>query len=136
MSLERRRRFVFLVLILVAGWPLAHRMLVDGFLVNPWELGGFAMYVQPDRSVEVRMHSPAGEFVEHERFGAEVSAAFKNYCDNAETLGFLANAEALSTALRRAGWSYEHVEIEIRRPMIAPDGTLVMRAARRRIVTQ
>jgi hypothetical protein len=32
------------LLLVVALWPLAHRALVAAYDVNPWKLGGFAMY--------------------------------------------------------------------------------------------
>jgi hypothetical protein len=35
------------VVLLVALWPLVHRVLVARFDVNPWKLGGFAMYATP-----------------------------------------------------------------------------------------
>lgn len=136
MSFERRRIIVLLVLALVASWPVGHCVLVHRYLVNPWELGGFAMYVQPNRPIDVKLRNPAGEFVEHQQFGEAVNAAFQTYSHDAQTLGLLANAEALIMALRRAGWAHEYVEVEVRRLMIAPSGEMVVRVAHRQFVTQ
>ena len=132
MKLEHRRRLMLLALSLVACWPVGHYVLVDRYLVNPWELGGFAMYVQPNQPIEVKLRMPGGEFVECEQLGAACHA----YRQQAQTLGLLANAEMLIVALRRAGWAYDHVEIELRRSMLVPSGELVVRAARRRISMQ
>ncbi|HRI68900.1 MAG TPA: hypothetical protein PK156_31940 [Polyangium sp.] len=136
MSLERRRIIVLFVLALVALWPVGHRVLVDRYLVNPWEMGGFAMYVQPNRPIDVKLRTPAGEFVEHQQFGEAVNAAFQTYCHDAQTLGLLANAELLIFELRRAGWAYEYVDVEVRRSMIASSGEMVVRVAHRQFVTQ
>ncbi len=43
-ALRARRVGVLAVLALVALWPLAHRAIVARYDVNPWKLGGFAMY--------------------------------------------------------------------------------------------
>ena len=40
----RKRRALLGLLLLISVWPLVHRGLVMRFEMNPWKLGGFAMY--------------------------------------------------------------------------------------------
>lgn len=48
-----RRAIAIGVLAWVALWPFAHRVLVAVYDVNPWKLGGFAMYTSATPPVQV-----------------------------------------------------------------------------------
>lgn len=47
LSLRTKKRFVTVLLVVLAAWPLAHRYLVSRFDVSPWRFFGWAMYCQP-----------------------------------------------------------------------------------------
>jgi hypothetical protein len=128
LSLSPRRRLVLCVFALLACWPVVQRILVAHWNANPWELGGFAMYVQPNLSVDVFIRAPSGEAIEPERFGPEVMAALGHYRDHAEVLGLLASADDLAMALRRAGLSHAYVDIEVARPALTAEGMLITRS--------
>ena len=53
MSFAAKRRLVLWFLVCLAAWPLAHRFLVASFEIDPWRLGGWAMYCTPKLRVEV-----------------------------------------------------------------------------------
>ena len=55
MSFTAKRRLVLAFLVCVAAWPLAHRFLVARFEIDPWRLGGWAMYCTPKLQVEVAL---------------------------------------------------------------------------------
>ena len=44
----------------VACWPLAHRVLVARYGIDPWKLGAFAMYATPNLPVLVMLGSDEG----------------------------------------------------------------------------
>ena len=48
-----RRALATAILVWVAAWPLAHRAAVSAFDINPWKLGGFAMYTTATPPVQV-----------------------------------------------------------------------------------
>lgn len=49
-----KRRWVIILLVLLTFWPLAHRVLVAKFNVNPWKLAGWAMFCVPNPKTKVR----------------------------------------------------------------------------------
>jgi hypothetical protein len=53
-----RRNAVVALLAVAALWPLAHRVLVARFAIDPWKLGGFAMYATPTLPVLVAVFAP------------------------------------------------------------------------------
>jgi hypothetical protein len=48
-----KRNAVVALLAVVALWPLAHRVLVARYGIDPWKLGAFAMYATPNLPVLV-----------------------------------------------------------------------------------
>ncbi len=53
MSFAAKRRLVLWFLVCLAAWPLVHRFLVASVEIDPWRLGGWAMYCTPKLRVEV-----------------------------------------------------------------------------------
>lgn len=133
MNLVQRRRFVGCILALLAVWPIGQRYLVERYLVNPWELAGFAMYVQPNLPVDIRIRTPSGEIVDPGSLGPSVATAFQHYRDNVETLGTLASSDALSSALRDLRLAHTFVDIDVRRRVIESNGVMIWRAKSERI---
>ena len=50
---QAKRAVAVAILLWVCLWPLAHRILVATWDVNPWKLGAFAMYTTPTPPVQV-----------------------------------------------------------------------------------
>ena len=55
MSCTAKRRLVLVFLLSLAVWPLVHRALAVSFEIDPWRLGGWAMYCTPKLRVEVAL---------------------------------------------------------------------------------
>jgi len=55
LSFAAKRRLVLAFLVFIAVWPLAHRLLVAAVEIDPWRLGGWAMYCTPKLRVEVAL---------------------------------------------------------------------------------
>jgi hypothetical protein len=53
-----KRNAVALLLAWVAVWPLVQRGLVARFAIDPWKLGGFAMYATPSLPLLVALQVP------------------------------------------------------------------------------
>lgn len=133
MSFVTRRRIVFFTLVLLSCWPAVQRLLVSYWNVNPWELCGFAMYVQPNLPVDVQIRAPSGEFVDTEKLGPETQDAFRRYRERASTLGLLASSDELVSMLKRAGLSHAHVDIEVGRRVLTRAGTLATEVRTERV---
>lgn len=56
-----RARFVVALVAVVVVWPLLHRAIVAAYDVNPWKLGGFAMYTTATPPVLTVAFEPRGE---------------------------------------------------------------------------
>jgi len=134
LNLIQRRRLFFVVLVMLACWPLAHLILAQKYLINPWELGGFAMYVQPNLPIEVRLYQPSGEIFPFERLDRMTIDALERYRNRAAILGLLASPDELAQALRQSGQAPEELEIELRRQMIDSTGQLIYQTRKRRIL--
>lgn len=66
-------------------WVSGHMYLHTQDALNPWKLGGYAMYVEPKRSMEVRLYSvdPQGLFVEEYvnlKSFTQINFNFNFYC--------------------------------------------------------
>jgi hypothetical protein len=55
LTLAAKRRLVAAVLLALAAWPLAHRVLVWRYDVDPWRFFGWAMYCTPKLPAEVHL---------------------------------------------------------------------------------
>jgi len=77
MTFEAKKRIVIAVLLLLAIWPLVHRLLVQTSGLNPWKGAGWAMYCVPGRSIIVAVIWPGGERrITREDFGEVPPAVF------------------------------------------------------------
>ena len=55
MTLAAKQRLVAGVLVVLAAWPLAHRVLVWRYDLDPWRFFGWAMYCTPKLPAEVHL---------------------------------------------------------------------------------
>lgn len=134
MNLYLRRRLSFGVIALVAIWPLVHLMLVDRYLINPWELGGWAMYVQPNAPLEVNVRLSSGETVPRDRLERPALQAYDRYHQRAAVLGLLASPGELANAMAEAGYNPDELSVEMRRVVIEADGRWSYRIGKRKMV--
>ena len=55
MTLQAKKRIVIALLLVLAIWPLVHRLLVQTSGLSPWKGAGWAMYCVPGRSIIVAL---------------------------------------------------------------------------------
>lgn len=115
-----KRRVVIAFLALFAAWPAAHRALVAAFDVNPWKLGGWAMYARPHFPPELRMYVLRGD-AEREiaRLTPWEQTLAGELVERRYTIGSLASPDPLARALleRTRG---DGVAIELRTRFLDP----------------
>jgi hypothetical protein len=100
-----RRRVLRAVVLAVAVWPALHVVAVRLWLINPWELGGWAMYAAliPDRPITITVDRPGlGPITDPARLPVRTVPAFRAYQDQLRDLGLLADPRPLARALLAA----------------------------------
>jgi hypothetical protein len=120
MSFATKRRWVLALLLFIAVWPLAHRALVASFQVDPWRLGGWAMYCTPKLRVEVSLvPERQGQPVELE-LPAELRDSANRFAARRAVLGRFVRPTLLAReALDRL--DIESVVVTIQRDRLDPD---------------
>ncbi len=82
MTFEAKKRIVIAVLLLLAIWPLVHRLLVQTSGLSPWKGAGWAMYCVPGRSIIVAVIWPGRERrITRDDFGEVPPAVFGAHQD-------------------------------------------------------
>jgi hypothetical protein len=116
-----KRRVVVVFLIAFGLWPAVHRALVAAFDVNPWKLGGWAMYARPHFPPELRLYVLRGEGEGRiARLTPWEQTLADELVERRYTVGELASSDALARALleRTRG---DGVAIELRTRFLDPD---------------
>jgi hypothetical protein len=129
-----KRRSVIAFLVLFAVWPAVHRALVAGFDVNPWKLGGWAMYARPHFPPELRVYVVRGGSERRlGRLTAWEQLLADELVERRFTLGELASADDLAHALleRTRG---DGVAIELRTRFLDPATSRIAERVERRVV--
>jgi hypothetical protein len=130
----RKKRVTLGLLLFIAAWPLVHRVLVMRFEVNPWKLGGFAMYasVVPPLRVTV-FHDTAQGVVplDERRLPAPVRQRLRRFRIERHALGQFRSADDTGRSILSALPELEWVVISVQRLTLDPE-TARMRASRKR----
>ncbi len=102
LGFEGKKRLLKAMLVLFAVWPVAHGLLVERYVINPWRLFGWAMYCVPTYEPQVRFfgfsNGQSGEIVfpsDHPR--AEIERI--RYIRARGQIGELASPEVLAAEL-------------------------------------
>lgn len=115
-----KRRVVGVALVLFTLWPLAHRALVAVWDVDPWKLGGWAMYVRPRFAPVVEVRPLAGPGGEGFAFSAEDAEHVDAFAQRRLTLGGLASPADLAAALLAAHPELPGVVVRVRTKSLDP----------------
>jgi hypothetical protein len=96
-----KRGIVIAVLAFVASWPLVQRGLVAGYGIDPWKLGGFAMYAAPSPPLLVVLVDPdrAGTAIDERTLSAPLRRALDRFRIERHALGRLREPRALAAAV-------------------------------------
>jgi hypothetical protein len=130
----RKKRAILALLLLIAVWPLVHRVLVMRFEMNPWKLGGFAMYAGavPPLRVTVFHDSARGVVpLDERRLPAAVRQRLRQFRIERHALGQFRSADDAGRAILSALPEQEWVVISVQRLTLDP-ATARMRASRKR----
>jgi hypothetical protein len=115
-----KTRVVTVALVAFALWPLAHRALVVAYDVNPWKLGGWAMYTAPSLSIgvalfELRDNRPM--VLDAEDLTPRVRKEVRDFVARRSALGVLASPDDLGRVLfeERPQWPLMLVVADVRK---------------------
>ncbi len=116
MTFQAKKRIVIALLLVLAIWPLVHRVLVQTSGLSPWKGAGWAMYCVPGRSIIVAVIWPGGERrITREGLGDVPPAVFtahKDYVNRRKALGRGA-PDAYARACFEAFGVLEEIEIRV-----------------------
>lgn len=112
-----KRRAILALLLVVALWPLLHRVLVARYDLNPWKFFGFAMYCVPTLEPQLRLHVDYGGRVEvldvSQPDFARVRAEIEVYQHDRGVWGDLATPDRVAAAVFEVLTRPESVEVEV-----------------------
>lgn len=99
-------------------WPLVHRALVERYDINPWKLGGFAMYTTPTPPVlVVALEGRQGALkpVDETALPDTARRALRDFRADRHALGELQTAEGVGRALLNARPDLDWVVVAVQR---------------------
>ncbi|MDG2307107.1 MAG: hypothetical protein P8R42_21150 [Candidatus Binatia bacterium] len=114
---------VLAVIAFVAVWPLVHRGLVALYDVNPWKLGGWAMYTTATPPVLVVAFEPRGDGgvpLDRRQFPAYVQQALGQFEMRRHVLGNLHRPDAFASLVLQARPDLERVVVLVQRMALDP----------------
>lgn len=123
MTLAAKQRLVVGVLAGLAAWPLAHRLLVARYDLDPWRFFGWAMYCTPKLPAEVHLFAfENGERVEVPlaSLGDPQRRAVDSLRDRREVWGRLASPARAAAALLDARPAAAAVEVVVEKWYLDP----------------
>lgn len=118
-----RARFVLSVVAFVAVWPLLHRGVVAAYDVNPWKLGGFAMYTAVTPPVLVVAFEPRGEGgvpIDRRDLPAYAQQTLQRFEMRRHILGNLVRPDEFAAQVLQARSALSQVVILVQRMVLEP----------------
>jgi hypothetical protein len=119
----RKKRAILALLLIVAVWPLLHRALVAHFDVNPWKLGGFAMYASATPPLKVTVFHGVTEGVvalDERLLPPSVQEQLDRFRIERHALGRLRSADGLGQTILAALPEIDWIVISIQRMTLDP----------------
>jgi hypothetical protein len=133
-----RRALAAGILCWVALWPLVHRAVVAAWDVNPWKLGGFAMYTTATPPVQIALlvRGDTGlEPLDERALPDAVRRALHRFRIERHALGALRSPDDVGRAILEARPELPWVVIAIQRMHLDPT-TALMQSTREQVVTE
>ena len=118
-----KRRLALTLLAALALWPLAHRVLVARYDLNPWKLAGFAMYATPTPPVLVVVLQDADGRpapLDERALPAPARRALDRFRAERHALGRLRRPDDLAQALFRARPDLDALWVLVQRMQLDP----------------
>jgi hypothetical protein len=119
-----KRAVALAVVLLVAVWPLGHRLLVAFAAVNPWKLGGFAMYAAPAPPLVIALYGLRdGQLarIDPATLPLQLRASLQRFEVARHALGELRRPDALATEILAATPAVSQLSIVVQRTVLRPD---------------
>jgi hypothetical protein len=125
---SRKARALAVFVVAFALWPLMQRGLVWTYDVNPWKLGGWAMYSAPVLRTDLLIVGAEGDTavrVDPRRLSEDTRHAYDNYFYYTRHLGRLVDGDELARGVLQDAPSLREVMLVIVRRRISPRTGLV-----------
>lgn len=110
------------VVLAVALWPLAHRLLVVRLDADPWKLGGFAMYTSYQTSL-VALFEPVGSglrVIDEQGLGVEARLSLQRFRARRSALGRAVRPDGLARTLHAERPEIENLVVVVQRMWLDP----------------
>ena len=120
---EGRARFLVTIVALVVVWPLVHRGFVSAYDVNPWKLGGFAMYTTATPPVLVVAFEPRGEGgipLDRGRLPTHVEQSLQRFEARRHVLGNLVRPDEFAAQVLQSRPDLDRVVVLVQRMVLDP----------------
>jgi hypothetical protein len=107
----------------VGLWPLAHRCLVASYGIDPWKLGGFAMYTTYSTSLTALFEvTPSGfTLVNEAKLPVEGQRAFADFRAQRSALGTLRSPDDAVRAIYSQRPDLENLLVVVQRMWLDPE---------------
>ncbi len=115
------------IVVFVALWPLAHRLLVARYQINPWKFGGFAMYVTYVSSIPGLFQVTSAGFrpVDPAGLSPEARDAFERFRMRRSAFGRLVDPDEALRVVHADHPELEHAMVVVQRLTLDPrDGRI------------
>ncbi len=118
-----RCHFVFGLLLLLALWPPIHRGLVARYAIDPWKLGGFAMYATYATTLTALFEPVPGglALLTEERLPDEARRALLDFRARRSALGEWASPDELAAAVFAARPDLRGFVVVVQRLWLDPE---------------
>jgi len=124
-----KARAVAVLVGLLAVWPLCHRALAAWLGVNPWKLGGFAMYTTATPPLVVDVFGLQGGRVvvlDEASLGTPARAALERFARERHALGELRRPDDLAALVLASRPELAQVAVLVRRYALDPATALMV----------
>jgi len=112
------------VVALVGLWPFGHRLLVAFATINPWKLGGFAMYAAPAPPLVIALYTLRdGQLarIDPAALPVQLRGTLQRFEIARHALGELRRPDALAREILAATPAMSQLSIVVQRTVLRPD---------------
>jgi len=125
-----KKRIVYLALLMLTVWPLAHIGLAMQYGLSPWKLAGWGMYATPrlgTLGMEVFYREAGTEAMQQLTApGEDERAAANAFLERHRWLGRLARPDRLAATVLQARPNAENLKVVVFRPVVERDSGMIV----------
>lgn len=123
-----KQTVIVVVLVFVAVWPFVHRALVAAYDINPWKLGGWAMYATPTPPVLAAIFQPMGKGgipIPREKLPENVGVALDRFVMERHALGDFRRPDEVAALVLESQGDLDEVVVMVQRMILDPETALM-----------